>query len=218
MFTGIIEAVGNVASLESRGGDKCLRVNTGELDLSDVKPGDSIAVSGVCLTAIQLDPNSFVADVSSETLVHTTLGKLTEGSRVNLEKALTPSSRLGGHMVSGHVDAVGEILAREKDARSIKFQIAVPKNLIKYIARKGSICVDGISLTVNAVDEKSFSLNVIPHTLNQTTMNDYAIGQPVNLEVDIVARYLEQLLSGKSLPTSSGVTTDLLKRYGFFDH
>lgn len=215
MFTGIIEAVGKISAMESRGGDKRLRIDTGLLDMSDVKLGDSIAVSGVCLTAVEFDKNSFLADVSGETLTHTTLGNLTKGDCVNLEKALTPSSRLGGHIVSGHVDGVGEMVSRLEDARSIQFQVRVPEELIRYITRKGSICVDGISLTVNAVNDESFSVNIIPHTLDQTTMGEFESGRRVNLEVDIIARYLEQLLSGEQAPPPSDVTTDFLKRYGF---
>jgi len=142
MFTGIIEAVGKISSLDSRGGDKRLHINTGKLDMTDVKPGDSIAVSGVCLTAIAFDDNGFVADVSGETLAHTTIGDLAKGDRINLEKALTPSSRLGGHMVSGHVDGVGEVISRTKDARSIRFQLRAPSGLSRYIAKKGSIGIN----------------------------------------------------------------------------
>lgn len=215
MFTGIIEAVGTLLAMESRGGDARLRLDTGQLNMSDVKLGDSIAISGVCLTAVEINKNIFVADVSGETMAHTTLGDLVKGDRVNIEKALTLSSRLGGHMVSGHVDAVGEIVSRVEDARSIQLQVSVPGELIRYIAKKGSICVDGISLTVNAVDDESFNLNIIPHTLEHTTMSDYASGRQVNLEVDIIARYLEQLLSGEQAPSPAGVTAELLQRFGF---
>ncbi len=215
MFTGIIEAIGKISALESRGGDKRLRIDTCRLDMSDVKLGDSIAVSGVCLTAVELGRSSFLADVSGETLAHTTLGNLTKGDRVNLEKALTPSSRLGGHIVSGHVDGVGEVVSRFEDARSIQFQVRVPEELIRYIAKKGSICVDGISLTVNAVNDDCFDLNIIPHTLDQTTMSEFESGRRVNLEVDLIARYLEQLLTGEQALPSSGVTLDFLQRYGF---
>jgi riboflavin synthase len=215
MFTGIIEAIGTISSLESKGGDKRLHIDTGKLDMSDVKPGDSIAVSGVCLTAIEFDSSSFVADVSGETLAHTTLGKLSKGDHINLEKALTPSSRLGGHMVSGHVDGVGEIVSRSKDARSIRFTLRAPAELTRYIARKGSICVDGISLTVNSVDEDSFDLNIVPHTLEQTTMNDFESGRRVNLEVDVIARYLERLITDSDRNETSDITLELLKRQGY---
>lgn len=214
MFTGIIEAVGKISAMESRGGDMRLQINTGQLDMSDVKLGDSIAISGVCLTAVEFDKNSFAADVSGETLAHTILGDLTKGDSVNLEKALTPSSRLGGHMVSGHVDGVGEIVSRTKDARSIRFQLQAPDNLIRYIARKGSVCIDGISLTVNEVDGDHFELNIVPHTLEQTTMAEFEPGRKVNLEVDVIARYLEQLIkSGDDLV--GGVSLELLRKQGF---
>lgn len=215
MFTGIIEAIGKISSVESRGGDLRLRIDIGRLDMSDVKPGDSIAVSGVCLTAVEFDSKSFVADVSGETLTHTTLGDLAKGDCVNLEKALTPSSRLGGHIVSGHVDGVGEVVSRTRDARSIRFQVRAPVALTRYIARKGSICVDGISLTVNAVKGECFDLNIVPHTLDQTTMSEFETGRQVNLEVDVIARYLERLLPEEQIPPPAGVTADLLKLNGF---
>lgn len=215
MFTGIIEAIGKISSLESRGGDKRLHIDTGKLDVSDVKPGDSIAVSGVCLTAIEFESSSFVADVSGETLTHTTLGNLGKGDRVNLEKALTPSSRLGGHMVSGHVDGVGEIVSRSKDARSIRFTLRAPAELTRYIARKGSICIDGISLTVNSVDKNCFDLNIVPHTLEQTTMDEFESGRPVNLEVDVIARYLERLVMENGSIESGGISLELLQRQGY---
>lgn len=215
MFTGIIEAIGKISSVESRGGDLRLRIDIGRLDMSDVKPGDSIAVSGVCLTAVEFDSKSFVADVSGETLTHTTLGDLNKGDFVNLEKALTPSSRLGGHIVSGHVDGVGEVVSRTSDARSIRFQVRAPVALTRYIARKGSICVDGISLTVNAVKGECFDLNIVPHTLDQTTMSKFETGRQVNLEVDVIARYLERLLPREQIPPPAGVTADLLKLNGF---
>lgn len=215
MFTGIIEAIGKISSLESRGGDKRLHIDTGKLDMSDVKLGDSIAVSGVCLTAIEYDSSSFIADVSGETLAHTILGDLSKGDRVNLEKALTPNSRLGGHMVSGHVDGVGEVISRSKDARSMRFTLRAPAELTRYIARKGSICVDGISLTVNSVDEDSFDLNIVPHTLEQTTMSDFESGRRVNLEVDVIARYLERLIMENGSIESGGISLELLKRQGY---
>jgi riboflavin synthase len=152
MFTGIIQAVGEIAALEPKGGDLRLRVRTGKLDLGDVRLGDSIAVSGVCLTAVELPGDGFWADVSGETLAHTVIGELKPGARVNLEKALLPTTRLGGHLVSGHVDGVGEVIERKRDARSERFRIRAPGELARYIAHKGSICVDGVSLTVNAVD------------------------------------------------------------------
>jgi riboflavin synthase len=215
MFTGIIQAVGRIQQLQPQGGDLRLTVATGKLDMGDVAAGDSIAVNGVCLTAVAFSRDAFQADVSGETLAHTTLGELQQGSPVNLEKALTPSTRLGGHLVSGHVDGVGKILERSDDARSVRFRIEAPHELARYIARKGSICVDGVSLTVNDVDGDSFGLNIVPHTLQETIFDDYQAGQAVNLEVDIIARYLERLLNADATPAPGGVTESLLQRAGF---
>ena len=196
MFTGIIESIGKIAKMEKRGGDVRLHIATGKLDLSDVALGDSIAVNGVCLTAVVLPGDGFVADVSNETLSLTSLGQLSTGSPVNLEKALTMSTRLGGHLVSGHVDGLGEVIAKSEDARSIRFTVKAPDELAKYIAHKGSITVDGTSLTVNAVKGAEFELNIVPHTAQETIMSEYEVGRKVNLEVDLVARYLERLLLG----------------------
>lgn len=214
MFTGIIQAVGKIAALETKGGDARVRVDTGDLDLADVKLGDSIAVGGVCLTAVALSPAGFAADVSGETLVRTTLGALHTGDAVNLEKALLPTTRLGGHLVSGHVDGVGKVHDRQQDARSVRFRIAAPRELAKYIAAKGSICVDGVSLTVNAVHGAEFEVNLVPHTLAATTLGELAPGRAVNLEVDLLARYLERLLQGEQA-TDGGITPELLARRGF---
>ncbi len=214
MFTGIIQAVGKIAALESKGGDARVRVDTGDLDLADVKLGDSIAVGGVCLTAVALSPAGFAADVSGETLARTTLGALHTGDAVNLEKALLPTTRLGGHLVSGHVDGVGKVHDRQQDARSVRFRIAAPRELAKYIAAKGSICVDGVSLTVNAVHGAEFEVNLVPHTLAVTTLGELAPGRAVNLEVDLLARYLERLLQGEQA-TDGGITPELLARHGF---
>jgi len=197
MFTGIIQAIGSIAAIDDKGGDKCIRLNTADLPLSTVELGDSIAVNGVCLTVIKKHDDGFSADVSVETLTLTSLGDCKLGSAVNLEKALTPTTPLGGHLVSGHVDGLGEVISKQADARSIRFSIRAPKSLAKYIAHKGSICVDGISLTVNAVSGDVFELNIVPHTLEQTTMGDFKPGRQVNLEVDIIARYLERLLLGE---------------------
>lgn len=218
MFTGIIQAVGTVASMETRGGDLRLGINTGKLPLDDVRPGDSIAVSGVCLTVVELSATGFVADVSGETLGLTTLGQLAVSDKVNLEQALTLATRLGGHLVSGHVDGIGKITARTADARSVRFTILAPDGLARYIAVKGSICVDGISLTVNAVDGAAFELNIVPHTLAETTMQDFQPGRAVNLEVDLVARYLERLLQGEAAAKADAgpaITRELLESHGF---
>lgn len=219
MFTGIIEEVGSIQQLQPLQGDLRLQVATGKLDLSDVKLGDSIAVNGVCLTVIELTNQSFWADVSSETLRCTSFKDLASGQKVNLEKALTPTTRLGGHLVSGHVDGLGKIIEIKPAARSIFFKITAPKELAKYIASKGSITVDGTSLTVNAVDGCDFELNIIPQTLTETIFSTYKVGQQVNLEVDLLARYLERLLlvtkqESEDKP-SSAITEALLMEHGF---
>ncbi|MES9897442.1 MAG: riboflavin synthase [Sedimenticola sp.] len=220
MFTGIIQAVGTIAAIESRGGDVRLRIQSGGLPLSDVQLGDSIATNGICLTAVELPGDGFAADVSRETLSLSTLGGLRPGSRVNLEKALTLSAPLGGHLVSGHVDGVGQVVDRHEDGRSIRFSVEAPAELARYIAHKGSICVDGASLTVNRVDGNRFDLNIVPHTMAETVMADYRSGTQVNLEVDLVARYLERLLLGESaaIPgqaAASGIDMTLLAKSGF---
>ncbi len=221
MFTGIIQAVGSIQSREKRDGDARLIINTGALNMASVSLGDSIAVNGVCLTAVEYSANSFSADVSSESLSRTTLGDLKLGSKVNLEMAVTPTTHLGGHIVSGHVDGVGEVKRRWNDARSERFVIRAPENLAKYIAEKGSICVDGISLTVNGIEGCELELNIVPHTLESTTMGDFTVGQHVNLEVDIIARYLERLLLGEEVldeeatKIEGGVTISLLAERGF---
>lgn len=196
MFTGIIESVGEITRLESKGGDLQVHVRTGKLDLGDVKLGDSIATNGVCLTAVALPGDGFVADVSAETVRRTSFRHLRVGSPVNLEKALTPTTRLGGHLVSGHVDGLGEILSRSDDARSIHIQVSIPAGLGKYMAEKGSICVDGVSLTINDIEPHCFHLNIVPHTSLETTIPHWRVGTEVNLEVDVIARYLERLLMG----------------------
>ena len=217
MFTGIIEAIGTIRALSPKGGDVRVYVETGKLDLADVKLGDSIAVNGVCLTAVELPGDGFWADVSRETLARTAFIDLKTGSKVNLEKALTPSSRLGGHLVSGHVDGVGEILKREDNARAIQFTVRAPRELAKYIALKGSITVDGTSLTVNAVNGAEFELTIVPHTLIETIMADYRPGRQVNLEVDLLARYLERLLLGDKAAESaaSGISESFLAEHGY---
>lgn len=196
MFTGIVEAVGEIAACEPRGGDVRLRVNTNNLELADLQLGDSISTNGVCLTVVELPGDGYVADVSAETLAMTTIGDWSLGTLVNLERALTPQTRMGGHMVSGHVDGVGEVVSRHPDARSERFRIRAPRELAKYIAHKGSITVDGTSLTVNRVEGAEFELNIVPHTLEKTVIGTYKPGTRVNLEVDLIARYLERLLLG----------------------
>ncbi|HEY0635601.1 MAG TPA: riboflavin synthase [Gammaproteobacteria bacterium] len=219
MFTGIIQAVGSIAALETQGSDLRLRVRSGKLDLADVQLGDSIAVNGVCLTAVALPGDGFWADVSTETLAHTTFAQLKVGQRVNLEKALTPTTRLGGHLVSGHVDGIGEVVERCRDGRSERFRIQAPAGLARYIAGKGSICIDGVSLTANSVEGTIFALNIVPHTLQETIIGDYRCGSRVNLEVDLIARYLERLLLGEQAADSKaqggGITLGFLAEHGF---
>jgi len=193
MFTGIISAVGKIVELEERQGDKRLNIDTGNLVLGDVCLGDSIACNGVCLTAVEITEQGFIADVSLETLSLTTIGNWEIDSPVNLEKAMQASDRFGGHIVSGHVDGIGEVVSLHEDARSWRFRMAAPSELARYIAHKGSITVDGISLTVNHVDGAEFELNIVPHTMVNTIMSHYKKGTKVNLEVDLIARYLERL-------------------------
>lgn len=216
MFTGIIEAVGTIESITPRGGDVELVIGTAELDMSDVELGDSIAVNGVCLTAVHKTETSFRADVSNETLDKSTLSHAKVGTTVNLEKALQLGDRLGGHLVSGHVDGIGEVTSRTQDSRSWRFEISPPKALIKYIAAKGSITINGISLTVNTVTNDRFDVNIVPHTLQCTTMQSLQAGDPVNLEIDVLARYLEQLMK-HSDDSPSGISKDLLYKSGFAD-
>lgn len=197
MFTGIVQCLGELAAREPEGGDVRLRVKAGSVaggfDLGEARIGDSIAVNGACLTVVALSPGEFAVDVSRETLTVTTLGELRRGDPLNLEASLTPGSRLGGHLVSGHVDGIGTVLERGQDARSIRFTLSVPDRLARYVAAKGSICVDGVSLTVNEVDGTRFSVNIIPHTAAVTTLGRVRAGSKVNLEVDLLARYLERL-------------------------
>lgn len=214
MFTGIIAARGRIDSIRDSGGDWRISVKSSDLDFSDVAVGDSIAVSGVCLTALNVTKDGFEADVSRETLACTTFKQLRAGDRVNLELALTPQSRLGGHIVSGHVDGVGELLSRAPDARSERLVFRVAHDLARYIAHKGSVCIDGVSLTVNEVSGDTFGVNIIPHTAERTTLDEYKPGRRVNIEVDVVSRYLERLLEGRS-ERSDGLTLDKLANAGF---
>jgi riboflavin synthase len=221
MFTGIIQAIGQVTALEPKSGDLRLRIRTGNLDLSDMKPGDSIATNGVCLTVVALPGDGYWADVSKETLDFTTLGSLKAGSPVNLEKALRASDRLGGHIVSGHVDGVGIVVSRHQDARSERFRLRAPDQLAKYIAHKGSVCIDGTSLTVNKVEGAEFELNIVPHTLENTIFSHYKPEIRVNIEVDVIARYLERLILGNNAKNSENgasggsITLENLKENGF---
>jgi riboflavin synthase len=211
MFTGIIKAKGTISALQQQGGDVRLSVRSTGLPWNDYEPGESIAVNGVCLTAVQLHEDGFDTDVSVETLDVTALGKLSTGSEVNLEPAISLGERLGGHLVSGHVDCVGTVTSRAVDARSIRLKIEIPEQYAHYVAKKGSVCVDGVSLTTNEVSGNSFELNIIPHTAEVTIINGYAVGTSVNVEVDLLARYLERLLS----KDGDGISLDFLKAHGY---
>lgn len=194
MFTGIIEGVGRLARSEIRGGDARLTIEVGNLSFADARLGESVSVNGVCLTVVAFDANSFEADASNETLALTTLGSLAAGALLNLERAMRPTDRLGGHLVSGHVDGVGKVLDIAQDARAQRWRFAAPPALLRYIAKKGSICVDGVSLTVNEVDAAGFEVALIPHTVSNTAFAGTSVGHAVNLEIDLVARYVERLL------------------------
>ena len=194
MFTGIIQTTGKIIAIDQHGGDSRFVFNTGDMDLSDLKVGDSVAVNGACLTIIDNDNNSFAADLSKETLELTTFSKLAIGSRINLEKAMLLSDRLNGHLVSGHVDGIGKVLEMHEDARSVRYTIETPDALSRYISKKGSVTIDGVSLTINAVEGNTFNVNIIPHTLSETIFSEYLVGSRVNIEVDLIARYLDQLI------------------------
>jgi riboflavin synthase len=218
MFTGIIAAEGHIAKIEPRQGDWKVTIQVGKLDMSDVQIGDSIAANGICLTAIELTPNSYVADVSGETLSVTTAGHWQVGTPVNLEKALRLQDRLGGHLVSGHVDGVGLVRSIGQDARSWRYEITAPLDICKYIASKGSICINGISLTVNQVDGCVFGVNIVPHTYQETTLKHLKVGSQVNLEVDLLARYLERMLHAPraaDAPQASTITPQFLAENGY---
>lgn len=195
MFTGIIEAVGTIREIVRKDFDRTFIIDTGRLDISDVSAGDSICVNGVCLTVIELKESGFATDVSNETLSCTTFGKLEPGNRVNLEKSLRLSDRLGGHLVSGHVDCVGTVADIRKDDRSVRYEISVPDSISRYICKKGSACIDGVSLTVNEFHNNVLCVNIIPHTFNETIFSVYEKGTGVNIETDLIARYLEKLVN-----------------------
>lgn len=194
MFTGLIEGVGTLSAREHRQGDARIRVQAGTLPFAGVALGESIAVNGACMTVVEFGADSFAFDASNESLALTTLGRLPVGAAVNLERALRADARLGGHLVSGHVDGMGEVLDVQPDARAQRWRFAAPAALMKYIARKGSICVDGVSLTVNAVEGDTFEVALVPHTVAHTAFASTRVGDAVNLEIDLVARYVERLL------------------------
>ena len=211
MFTGIIKATGKIALLERRGGDVRMRVESQALPWAEYEVGESIAVNGVCLTAVELNETGFDTDVSVETLDVTALGQLTVGARVNLEPALSLRDRLGGHLVSGHIDCKGSVVAMTSDARSTRVSIDIPQEYARYVAKKGSVCVDGVSLTINEVSGGRFESNIIPHTASHTIIGDYAVGTVVNIEVDLLARYLERLLGNDG----TGLTEEFLREHGY---
>ncbi len=220
MFTGIIQAIGKVELSEPRGGDIRLTIACGDLDLSHSGLGESIAVNGACLTAVELQKQFFSADVSLETMSKTSLGQLTVGSQVNLETALTLNTALGGHLVSGHVDGLGTLVEMQSDARSIRYSFEVDPEIQHYIATKGSVTIDGTSLTVNGVEGNRFDVNIVPHTQQKTVFQYYQTGSRVNIEVDIIARYLERLLQGRA---DAGKVKDqqmleTLIKSGFINH
>lgn len=215
MFTGIIQAEGKIAKIEPQNGDVKMTIQTGKLDMSDVALGDSIAANGICLTAIEFGSDFYVADVSGETLKVTTAASWKVGTPVNLEKALTLQDRLGGHLVSGHVDGVGEVKSISQDARSWRYEIEAPLEICKYIAAKGSICINGISLTVNKVEGCVFDVNIVPHTRAETTIKHFELGTKVNLEVDLLARYLERMMSAPQAPQTSSITEQFLAENGY---
>lgn len=211
MFTGIIKTKGSITAMSQTGGDMRLTVSSDGLPWSDYETGESIAVNGVCLTAVALHNDGFDADVSVATLDVTALGNLNTGSQVNLEPAMTLSERLGGHFVSGHVDCVGTVISRSTDAGSVRLTIEIPEQYARYVARKGSVCIDGVSLTINAVSGSSFELNIIPHTVAVTIIDGYAVGTLVNVEVDLLARYLERLIGNGG----EGISLEFLKAHGY---
>ncbi len=216
MFTGIVKAKGRIRSLKKQGGDLCISVESKELDWSIFDVGESISVNGVCLTATALHSDGFDADVSIETINVTALAGLTTGSAVNLEPSIRLGERLGGHLVSGHVDCVGTVAARDSDARSVSLKIEVPNEVGRYLAKKGAVCVDGVSLTINEVSEQAFEVNIIPHTAEETIIGDYAVGSAVNIEVDLLARYIERLLDRDEISKAdAGLSKDFLKAHGY---
>ena len=216
MFTGIVKATGRIRSLKKQGGDLCMSIESEDIDWSSFDVGESISVNGVCLTATVLHSDGFDADVSLETIKVTALGALTPGSAVNLEPSLSLGERLGGHLVSGHIDCVGTIAARESDGRSVRLKIEVPEEYGRYLARKGAVCVDGVSLTINTVSAGVFEVNIIPHTAEETIIGNYVVGAAVNIEVDLLARYIERLLDRDGTAEGDGdISRDFLEAHGY---
>ena len=217
MFTGIVEAVGKINAINLNAAGARVVVDSSTLDMSDVNLGDSIATNGICLTVVAFDSNSYSADVSNETLTRTGFANYKPGQMVNLEKAMLPTTRFGGHMVSGHVDAIGKIEAIKHNGNSIEYWLELPEQIKQYVAEKGSITIDGVSLTVNSVENNRFRLTIVPHTTEQTIISSYKVGQVVNLEVDLIARYIERLLFCKQQEQTpaAGVTEELLLKSGY---
>lgn len=220
MFTGIIKALGTVEQVRPAGGGLRLSIRSGDLPWRDYDTGESISVNGVCLTAVELHEGGFDADVSGETLDVTAMRHLKEGNIVNLEPSLAIGERLGGHLVSGHVDCVGTVLGREEEGGSVRLRIGLPAPYLRYTVKKGSVCVDGVSLTINEVSGDAFEVNIIPHTAAATIAGNYEIGTPVNIEVDLIARYLEGLLgphadAGANEEPTTGITRDFLRAHGY---
>ncbi|MDN3680045.1 riboflavin synthase [Vibrio tapetis subsp. quintayensis] len=215
MFTGIVEAVGTLAAITPKGEDISVTVEVGKLDMADVKLGDSIATNGVCLTVVDYSETRYTADLSVETLKKTGFVDYQAGDKVNLEKAMLPTTRFGGHIVSGHVDGVGEIVERNPVGRSIEFWVEMPAEISKYVAEKGSVTVDGISLTVNELRKNAFKLTIVPHTTEETTIDNFHVGRKVNLEVDVLARYMERLLQGAREDDKPSMTMEFLQQNGF---
>lgn len=215
MFTGIIEATGKIVELTQKQGDLAIRIQSPNLDMKDVKLGDSIATNGVCLTVVAKHSDGFSADLSNETISLTGFAHYKKGQTVNLEKAMQPVSRLGGHLVSGHVDGIATVESISPNARATEYWLSTDNELMKYIPYKGSVCIDGISLTVNEVEQNRFKLTIVPHTAEQTTIAEFQVGTQVNLEVDQIARYLERLIKGAEQPSRSDISMSLLAQAGF---
>lgn len=213
MFTGIIKAKGCIDRIETRGGDKRLTIVSPDIAWKEFVIGESISVNGICLTAVRLTERGFESDVSIETLDVTALGDLKVGRKVNLEPSVSLGERLGGHLVTGHVDCVGSVDSIYRDARSIRLAVRIPDTYGRYVAKKGSVCVDGVSLTVNEISDCGFEVNVIPHTAEVTVIGGYTGGTRVNIEVDIVARYLERLIAADE--GNSELTKDFLRAHGY---
>jgi riboflavin synthase len=212
MFTGIVRTTGTVTRLEPRGGDLRLAIDASGLDWQTHRVGDSLCINGVCLTVVELHPDGFETDISRETMQVTALGGMAPGAKVNIEPALVLGEPLGGHLVSGHVDCIGKVRALRKDARSLRLAIEIPAEFARYVARKGSICVDGVSLTINTVSANTVELNIIPHTVESTIIGGYEVGTQVNIEVDLLARYIERLLSTRD---DQAISMDLLREHGY---